>query len=60
MKVARNIGLIRILVHRITVTKSHKEDKNYKTPHNDQSFATDGIILAEKALKGKALSHATK
>lgn len=55
MKVAWNLGLIRVLVHRVTLRKKNKDRK--ETPHKDQNSATDRITIAEKALKGKVLPH---
>lgn len=56
LKVAQNLGLIRVFVHRVV----HKEeDKDHTSSLRDPRLGTHGTSLAEKALKGKAVSHRT-
>lgn len=54
MKVARNLGLIRVAVHRVVLKKSNKKQS---APQVDEDSPKFGIVVAEKALKGKAVSH---
>lgn len=54
-KLAKNLGLIRVCVYRATF----KKEGHKKFSHGDLKIGIDGISLAEKALKGKALSHGT-
>lgn len=52
-KTARCLGLIRVRVFRVEAT----EDKLPSTPRQTPEFDEVEDELAEKALKGKALSH---
>jgi hypothetical protein len=54
MKVAQNLGLIRVTVRRCTWKKVAKQKIR---PRRSLSFRTDNLSLAGKALKGKAISH---
>lgn len=54
MKTARNLGLIRVLVCRVIFKKN---DKKLSAPQLKENLPTDGMTIAEKALKGKAVSH---
>lgn len=55
IKVARNLGLIWVLIHHVTLRKKNKDKK--ETPHKDQNSIIDRITIIEKALKGKVLPH---
>ncbi|KAL1855796.1 hypothetical protein Daus18300_010971 [Diaporthe australafricana] len=54
-KVAQDLGLIRVCVHRVIV----KTRNLHRSPLTEPELATDRLSLAEKALKGKAISHGT-
>lgn len=56
MKVAQNLGLIRVSVYRV-IFKGEK--RNYEHSSRRLKVETHGLCLAEKALKGKAISHGT-
>lgn len=61
-KIAQSLGLMRIVVRRVVFKKINKKteqktDKKQSSPHRDEDIATGGISIAEKALKGKAVSH---
>lgn len=56
MKVAPNLGLIQVLVRRAV----YKGERRGISPPRDENFGTDGISMAEKALKGKSVSHGTR
>lgn len=56
MKVAKNLGLIRVSVYQ-TIFKSKDRLKN--SSRHGLKTGAGGLSLAEKALKGKAVSHGT-
>ncbi|KAJ0124950.1 hypothetical protein J7T55_006293 [Diaporthe amygdali] len=56
MKVAQDLGLIRVSVYRTII---ENEIKTRSSPHPVPNLAADTICLAEKAVKGKAVSHGT-
>ncbi|KAG6360097.1 hypothetical protein INS49_011153 [Diaporthe citri] len=53
LKVAQNLGLIRVSVRRIIFKN---KDQSHTSSHHLR-LGTQGISLAEKALKGRAVSH---
>lgn len=56
MKIAQNLGLIRVCVRR----GIWKKVAEYKIrSHHGLKLGSDDLSLAEKALKGKAVSHGT-
>ncbi|ROW06413.1 hypothetical protein VMCG_04360 [Cytospora schulzeri] len=55
LKAAKNLGLIQAVVYRIIVTGRKAKTRTSYAP----KIAEGGISLAEKALKGKAISHGT-
>ncbi|KAH8743369.1 hypothetical protein F5883DRAFT_477156 [Diaporthe sp. PMI_573] len=56
MTAAQNLGLIRVCVQRATVSKSRPRKNLLR---HDLKWGTDGLSFAEKALKGRAISHRT-
>ncbi|KAI3394306.1 hypothetical protein diail_2953, partial [Diaporthe ilicicola] len=57
-KTAQNLGLIRVSVFRVIV-KGKDENKKLSSARPDPNLAKDRLSIAEKALKGKAVSHGT-
>ncbi|KUI73783.1 hypothetical protein VM1G_09341 [Cytospora mali] len=56
LKAAKNLGLIRLVIRRVVVTSI---TRNSASPIDTSNLANGEISLAEKALKGKAISHGT-
>ncbi|KAL2290132.1 hypothetical protein FJTKL_00623 [Diaporthe vaccinii] len=56
MEVARNLGLIRISVCRVIC---HNRLRHHNSSHHHLKLGKHNISLAEKALKGRAVSHGT-
>lgn len=56
LKVAQNLGLIRVSVRRVVRKEGGKDPTSSL---RDPRLGTHGTSLAEKALKGKAVSHRT-
>ncbi|ROW12876.1 hypothetical protein VPNG_04664 [Cytospora leucostoma] len=54
MKTAKNLGLIRVLVWRSVI---REKDILTNFPGNTSNLTDGGLSLAEKALKGRAISH---
>lgn len=53
LKTAKNLGLIRIVVWRIVI----KGDGRPLSSRDNHKFTEGGLSLAEKALKGRAITH---
>jgi hypothetical protein len=54
LDLANKLGLISVGVTRFEVTST-----SYKTGHIHEEVAVDSFSVAEKALKGRAISHGT-